>query len=132
MPEDRRLIPGMTAEENILLPAEAIRLKDANRRLKSVYELIPELVDLGHRPATTLSGGQQKLVALARALMIGDKLLLLDEPSEGVAPSLAKRIMQILSDIRRRDAAILVSDSNEKHLQGLADKTFYIERGAVS
>lgn len=132
MPEDRRIVPSMTVESNIILPAEVIRLAGTSERLKMIYDLIPELRAQRDRPAASLSGGQQKLVALARAFMIGDKLLLLDEPSEGVAPSLAKRINEILKNLRGTGVGILVSDSNEKHLVGVADRLFTIERGEIA
>ena len=87
MPEDRRLIPDLTVEENVLVPAWAAYVPDAEARLEKVYRLIPELREFATRKGLQLSGGQQKLVALGRALMCGTRLLLLDEPFEGVAPA---------------------------------------------
>lgn len=83
MPEDRRLIPEFSVEENILLPLDATGQKRQPERLKWIYELMPEIARFANRKAITLSGGQQKLVASGRALIIGRSLLLLDEPFEG-------------------------------------------------
>lgn len=131
MPEDRRLIPDLNVEENILLPFDAIGSLSRAATLDRVFAAIPELVPLRKRPAVSLSGGQQKLVALGRAMAIGTNLLLLDEPTEGVAPSLAKRLIGILRDIRAQGPAILISDSNERHLDGLVDRLYLIDRGRV-
>ncbi|MGA1726374.1 MAG: ABC transporter ATP-binding protein, partial [Burkholderiaceae bacterium] len=97
MPEDRRLIPNLTVEENVLLPMWASRAPDSAERLQYVYRIIPELVGFAQRRGSQLSGGQQKLVALGRALMTGRQLLLLDEPFEGVAPALAQRLAEVIS-----------------------------------
>lgn len=131
MPEDRRLVPQWTVEENVLLPAWA-----SPQRLESgldwIYDLIPEVKAFTGRRATQLSGGQQKLVALARALFCGRRLLLLDEPFEGVAPALAARLVEILSTLRKQNQrSVLVSESDFSHTKMLADELFIIERGVV-
>lgn len=132
MPEDRRLVPDLSVEENVLLPLDATGLSSRTNELDRVFAVIPELVPLRKRPAVSLSGGQQKLVALGRAIAIGTSLLLLDEPTEGVAPSLAKRLIGILREIRTQGPAILISDSNERHLDGLVDRLYLIDRGRVA
>ncbi|MER3460398.1 MAG: ABC transporter ATP-binding protein, partial [candidate division GAL15 bacterium] len=83
MPEDRRLIPSLTVQENLLLPVWVNDFSDDSARLEQVYGWMPGLVALAQRPAGQLSGGQQKLVALGRALVVGTRLVLLDEPFEG-------------------------------------------------
>lgn len=132
MPEDRRLVPTLTAEENILSPAWATTLDDAAARLTWIYEAIPELRPLIRSPSSALSGGQQKLVAMARALMAGRKLLLLDEPTEGVAPVLADRLLEILRDSRAADVAVLIAESNDTVFGKLFDKEFVLERGVLN
>ena len=109
MPEDRRLIPSMSSEENVMIPVWAVGLNDWEERLKWIYKIIPEAKDLKDRPSTSLSGGQQKLIALSRALMVGRKLLLLDEPTEGIAPALTKRIIEILNSLKKQGVTTLVA-----------------------
>ncbi len=93
---------------------------------------MPELRVLADRRASQLSGGQQKMVALARALMAGTKLLLLDEPSEGLAPALAQRIGEVLAALRGTGLSVLMAESNDMHLSDLLDRIFVIERGSVA
>lgn len=131
MPEDRKLIPALTAEENVMLPVWSTGIENAADRLEWVYRLMPEVKEFRSRPSTSLSGGQQKLVALARALMVGRRLLLLDEPTEGIAPVLARRMVDVLSDLKREGMSVLVAESNDTHLHGLLDQTYVIERGSV-
>jgi len=132
MPEDRRLIPELSAEENILLPAWAMDGAGAPERLKTIYRQIPELVQMAGRKALQLSGGQQKLVALGRALMCGTRLLLLDEPFEGVAPALAQRISEAVVGSRQEGMSILISESDLQHSARMLDRVFRIERGQVT
>ncbi len=114
VPEDRRLINTLSVAENLRLPAEACGATPAEveRRLRAVCALLPELEHLVRRPAGVLSGGQQKMVALGRALMIGERLLLLDEPFQGLAPALARRYAEALSALRqhRPEMAILITE----------------------
>jgi branched-chain amino acid transport system ATP-binding protein len=132
MPEDRKLVPDFTAEENVLLPAWSTHMADSAGRLAWVYELMPEVADFRDRKANQLSGGQQKLVALARALLCGHKMLLLDEPFEGVAPALAQRLAQIIFKLKAEGMAVLIADSNEQHIREMIERSFLIERGAVA
>jgi len=132
MPEDRKLMPDFTSEENVLLPAWSTHMEKSEQRLEWVYELMPEVADFRDRRANQLSGGQQKLVALARALLCGHRMLLLDEPFEGVAPALAQRLAQIIFKLKAEGMAILIADSNEQHIHEMIERSFVIERGAVS
>jgi branched-chain amino acid transport system ATP-binding protein len=132
MPEDRRLIPDLTVEENVLVPAWAASLPDARARLEKVYGLIPEVREFSGRRGLQLSGGQQKLVALGRALVCGTKLLLLDEPFEGVAPALAQRLVEVVAGLKREGLTVLLSESDLQHSERMVDRIIVIDRGAVS
>jgi branched-chain amino acid transport system ATP-binding protein len=130
MPEDRCLVPQLTVEENILLPLWVADHLDRKARLELVYDVIGELAEFRHRKALLLSGGQQKLVALGRALAIGTKCLLLDEPFEGIAPALSERLSEVLASLRGKDLTLLMSQSDMNHSRALIDVEFTIERGA--
>ena len=131
MPEDRRLVPEMTAEQNILVPVWSTGIEDFQSRLKWIYKIIPECQKFRETPATSLSGGQQKLVALARALMVGSNLLLLDEPTEGIAPVLAIRMGEILASLKAEGVSIIIAESNDAHVADVIDRTYVIERGSI-
>ena len=130
MPEDRRLIPQLTVQENVLLPGWVTRGVDAAARLDFVYGLMPEVAAMRDRKAMALSGGQQKLVALARALIVGTRLLLLDEPFEGVAPALSRRLAEVIGLLRGQQVAVLIAQSDLNHTISLLDREYRIERGA--
>jgi len=129
MPEDRGLIGALTVQENLAIPVWARGLNDLQARLDRVAELVPELRTHWNAPALSLSGGQQKLVALGRASMCGEKLLLLDEPFEGVSPVLAQRLVEAIGRARAQGASILLAQSDRKGRPSDFDRFVYIERG---
>ena len=135
-PEDRRLVPEFSVEDNILLPALALALPgpERKRRLDEVYALLPQLHTMRKRPGGGVSGGQGKMVALGRALMVARTALLLDEPFQGLAPALALEYARTLGELRRNrpDLAILVTESTPALLDAIADETLQIERGEIS
>jgi branched-chain amino acid transport system ATP-binding protein len=129
LPEDRGLVPELTVEENILMPVWMSKTLKANERLKFVYDVIPELHPMRARRALLLSGGQQKMVAMARALAIGTRLLLLDEPFEGLAPALSQRLSEVIAALRGTRLAVLMTQSDLNHSRSLVDRELVIERG---
>jgi branched-chain amino acid transport system ATP-binding protein len=132
MPEDRRLVPELSAVENVVLPAWSSSMADAEGRLAAIYKVVPEVEAFRDRRALQLSGGQQKLVAFARAMMAGRRLLLLDEPFEGVAPVLARRLAEAIAGLRQSGLTVVLSESSLVHAHGLLDRVFDIDRGAVT
>jgi branched-chain amino acid transport system ATP-binding protein len=131
MPEDRRLVPAFTVEQNIRLPTWTTAMDDVGARLEWIFSIMPEVAAFRGRRSLELSGGQQKMVALARALMAGRRLLLLDEPFEGLAPALARRLGEVMASLRGQGLSILIAESNEVHVADLLSRVFRIERGAV-
>jgi branched-chain amino acid transport system ATP-binding protein len=135
-PEDRRLFSAFSVEENLLLPARvgALGPAETRRRLDRAYAVLPEVAELRARPAGSVSGGQGKMVALARALILGTRLVILDEPFQGLAPVLAGRYAEALRRLRSqdRDIALLITESNPKLLATFSDRTLTIERGEIA
>lgn len=133
LPEDRRLVGNLSVRDNLLIPAEASRIPNYDERLGRIFDLMPELKEWSVRKASTLSGGQQKMVALARAFVNGRKLLLLDEPFEGVSTALSRRLAQTVREFQQAEhgVTVLVAESDLKRAAMLAGRAFVIERGEV-
>ena len=130
VPEDRRLIGRLTVNDNLLLPAWMINGAHAPQRLAFIYRLMPELEALSERKAAQLSGGQQKMVALARALISATKLLLLDEPFEGLSPGLGEKLAATIREVQRSGVSVLVAESDLKRV-GFVEEIYKIERGEM-
>ena len=135
-PEDRRLFSAFTVAQNVALPARIARLSAAEteQRLSRIHGILPELKEMGPRPAGSVSGGQGKMVALGRALMIGTRLVLLDEPFQGLAPVLANRYAEALRALRDQDPelSLVITESNPALLRNFAERTITIERGEIA
>jgi urea transport system ATP-binding protein len=134
-PEDRVIFPTLTVEENLRLPCEAHGLsdKDIDDRLAVVLDVVPQLRDMLKRSGAALSGGQGKMVALGRALMAGTRLVLVDEPFQGLAPVLAVQYAEALGRLRqvRPDLCVIITESNASLLKDIPDQTITLERGEL-
>lgn len=135
-PEDRRLFNGFTVLENILLPVRIAGLpqREIDQRLERVYTVAPELKKLAQRPAGSVSGGQGKMVALGRALMLSTRLLLLDEPFQGLAPVLAASYADALRRLEKLapEITVIITESNPEILDKMTERTITLERGAIA
>jgi len=130
MPEERRLIGKFSVRDNVLMPAWATKMEGENERFDYICQLMPEIRKWADNKATQLSGGQQKVVALARALMNGKKLLLLDEPFEGLSPGLGMKLGETIRGIQKEGLSILIAESDDKRLD-FVEKLNTIERGEI-
>jgi branched-chain amino acid transport system ATP-binding protein len=131
VPERRQLFGTMSVEENLRMGAYA-RKSDVAARLAAQFALFPILAERRRQPAQTLSGGEQQMLALARANMAEPRLLLLDEPSLGLAPLLVERIMQEVRRLRAAGRTVLVVEQNARVALGIADRGYVIENGRIS
>ena len=131
VPEDRRVFGSLTVRENL----EAARLAERERKdgwtIASVFELFPDLARLGGRLAGSLSGGQQQMLTIGRALMTNPDLLLLDEPSEGLAPLLVQLLAERVLWMKQRGLTIVLSEQNLEFVRELADRIYILEKGEV-
>jgi branched-chain amino acid transport system ATP-binding protein len=129
-PEGRGIFPGMTVVENLHMGAYA-RKGDSSKELAEVYDLFPRLAERKRQAGGTLSGGEQQMLAIGRALMSKPKVLLLDEPSMGLAPLLVNQIFSIIEEINRRGTTVLLVEQNAQQALRLAHRAYVIETGRI-
>ncbi len=132
VPEGRHVFPGLSVYENLMMGAYLRKdKKEIAKDLQSVYERFPVLEKRKNQDASTLSGGEQQMLAMGRALMARPSLLLLDEPSMGLAPILVKEIFSIISDIQKTGTTILLVEQNARMALSIADYAYVLETGKV-
>ena len=132
VPEGRHIFPGMTVYENLLMGAYLRKDKDGIKKdMQEVYERFPMLEKRSTQDASTLSGGEQQMLAMGRALMANPKILLLDEPSMGLAPILVKEIFNIIRDINENGTTVLLVEQNAKMALSIADRAYVMETGNI-
>jgi len=135
-PEDRGIFPTMSVEENLRLPCNTLKMskRDIDTRLQVVLEVVPDLEPMLKRSGSALSGGQGKMVALGRALMVGTRLLLLDEPFQGLAPKLGVLYTEALGRLRgiQPELCVVITESNIKLLGEIPDRIWTMERGEMA
>jgi branched-chain amino acid transport system ATP-binding protein len=129
-PEGRGIFPGMTVVENLHMGAYA-RSGDFSKDLAKVYDLFPRLAERKRQAGGTLSGGEQQMLAIGRALMSEPKVLLLDEPSMGLAPMLVNQIFSIVEEINRRGTTILLVEQNAQQALKIAHRAYVLETGQI-
>lgn len=127
-PEERGIFSSLTAEENLLLPPI---LSSEGMSLEEIYAMFPNLKERRRSQGTRLSGGEQQMLAMARILRTGARLLLLDEVSEGLAPVLAQRLRQVISELKQRGFTIVLVEQNFRFASLLADRMYVVERGRI-
>lgn len=132
VPEGRRLFPLMSVKDNLLVGAYNKRArKDVEKTLKEVYQLLPRLAERENQTAMTLSGGEQQMVAIGRGLMSKPHLLMLDEPSLGLAPILIKDIFETVRKIADMGTTVLMVEQDVRHSLSLSDRGYVLEHGRV-
>jgi branched-chain amino acid transport system ATP-binding protein len=132
VPEGRRIFAGLTVEENLRLGLAARRSREgAEADIDAVYELFPIVREFRRRPAGVLSGGQQQQLAIGRALVARPDLLLLDEPSLGLAPKIVDVVFEALAEIRRRGLTVLLVEQRAQRTVAFADRTYLISNGEL-
>jgi len=130
VPDDMRIFPDLTCEENLEIVRRVCRRKGYWNR-ERVEKLFPLLKDRRQQKGFSLSGGERKMLSLGRALMSNPVLILLDEPSEGLAPLVKRRLVETIQEIRKHNVAILLADQNLKFCRQLCDRGYIIEKGRI-
>jgi branched-chain amino acid transport system ATP-binding protein len=130
IPDDRRIFADLTVEENLRIVRQVTR-RDGRWTLERVCRLFPVLTELREKHGSGLSGGEQKMLAIGRALMGNPNLLILDEPSEGLSPLMVKTLTEAIGQIQKEGVTLLVADQNVKFARRVADRGYIMEKGHI-
>ena len=129
VPEDRQIFTGLSVQDNLIIAAKLGQQGEQVWTLERVYEMLPLLYPLRQRMGGLLSGGEQQMLTIGRALMGNPSLLLLDEPSEGLAPIMVQKIGDLIEDLRQQGTTIVLAEQNLHFCLGLADRAVVIDKG---
>ncbi|MBW9207029.1 ABC transporter ATP-binding protein [Mumia sp. zg.B53] len=133
VPEGRRIFSTMTVHENLMLGGYRVRDTSViDERVERVYALMPRLLERRRQQGGTLSGGEQQMLAIGRALVADPRLLLLDEPSMGLAPLIVKQVMEIIAEVNAQGTTVLLVEQNAKAALRIADRAYVVETGRVT
>ncbi len=131
VPEGRRVFPGLTVTENLIMGGSRISAAEAKKKIPDMYKLFPRLDERKDQMAGTLSGGEQQMLAIARGLMAEPKILLLDEPSLGLAPIIVNQVFEIIKTINERGITVLLVEQNANKAMAISDYTYVLENGKI-
>jgi len=134
VPENRRIFPGLTVRENLELGLSAVPHCSARlrrERLDAVFHHFPRLRERIDQPGKTLSGGEQQMLAVARVMMAGARLILMDEPTQGLAPALVRGIRQMIGELKRLGVTVLLVEQNARMALAVCDRGYIMEKGAI-
>ncbi|TBW48406.1 ABC transporter ATP-binding protein [Marinobacter halodurans] len=131
VPEGRRVFPGLTVEENLHMGGFFTSKQEVRRSQDHVFELFPRLKERRNQRAGTMSGGEQQMLAIGRALMTKPEMIILDEPSLGLAPLIIKQIFEIISSLRDEGITVFLVEQNAKQALKLADRGYVLETGRI-
>ena len=132
VPEDRRIVAGLTVKENLQLGIIAKKnTGDMNALVDEIAEIFPRLKERLHQEATSMSGGEQQMLAIARAMIGKPKVILLDEPSEGIMPVLVDEMFKLFSDLKQKGLTILLVEQSVKHALSISDRAYILDQGKI-
>ncbi|MBM3555293.1 MAG: ABC transporter ATP-binding protein [Alphaproteobacteria bacterium] len=131
VPEDRRIFTDLTVAENLEVGRQAPRAGLAPWTEERLFALFPNLAEMRHRPAGRMSGGEQQMLTIARGLMGNPRAILLDEPSEGLAPVIVEAMARAVADLKREGLTVILSEQNLRFATAVADRAYIIEKGRI-